>query len=129
MAWSGKCSTTTNEPAAYLLHISALNQRHYHHKSETHFIPGSHNIMADDCICKWNLTNDELLTYFNLKYTQPVSWKMIHLRPEMNSAMTLALLQIRSLPESYLPAIEIHKRLGTSGVRFDNQLIKNQTFW
>ena len=124
MDWRGKVSTTTTGPATYLLQISALHQHQYSNKPETHFIPGSCNIMADDCSRKCNLTNDELLTYFNLKYTQPVSWKILHLRPEMNSVLTLALLRRRSPPYSYLPEIKRHKRLGTSGVYFANKLMQ-----
>ena len=88
MTWHGKGSTTSTGPAAYMLQISALNQRHYCHKLETHFILGSRNRMANYCNRKWNLADNELLTYFNLKYTHPISWKMLHLRPEMNSALT-----------------------------------------
>ena len=99
--WCGKGSSTTTGPDAYLLQLSSLHQHHYHHKLETHFIPGSRNIMSDDFSHKFNLTYNELLTYFNIQYTQPVSWQIIHLNPKMNSAMTLVLLLRQSLPESY----------------------------
>ena len=55
--WSGKGSTNTNGPDAYLLHISALHQRHYFHKPDTHFIPGSRNLIANCFSCKLNLTD------------------------------------------------------------------------
>ena len=66
--WHGKGSNTTAGPDAYLLQVSALHQSHYCHKSDTHFIPGSRNLMDDDFSRKWNITDDELLTYFSIKY-------------------------------------------------------------
>ena len=65
VAWRGKGSVTTTGPAAYLLHLSALHCRHHRYKSEVHFIPGTLNIMADDCSRKWNLTDSQLIRYFN----------------------------------------------------------------
>ena len=128
MAWHEKFSTITTGPAAYLLQIPDLHQRHYCQKPETHIIQVSRNLKANDCSCKCNLTDDELLAYFILKYSLPISWKLFHLRPNINSALTLALLRRRSLPESYLPAIKSQKSLGTSGASFLNQLMKTHTF-
>ena len=85
--------------------------------------------MANDCSRKCNLTNDELLTYFNLKYPKQVLWQTIHLRPEINSVLNLDLLQRRYPPESYLPTIKRQERLGTSGVKFSNKLMQTQNFW
>ena len=127
MAWHGKFSTITTGPAAYLLQIPDLHQRHYCQKPETHIIQVSRNLKANDCSCKCNLTDDELLAYFILKYSLPISWKLFHLRPNINSALTLALLRRRSLPELYLPANEIQKGLRTYSVRFFNQLMQTQT--
>ena len=87
VAWRQKGSTTTTGPAAYLLQISALNQRHHRYKPETFHIPGTANAMADDCSRRWDLTDAELLTHFNQTYPQSTSWKMLHLRPGMSSAL------------------------------------------
>ena len=128
MSWRQKGSTTTTGPAAYLLQVSAMHQRHYRYKPEFHHIPGPSNAMADDCSRKWYMSDSELLTYFNSRYPQNVSWQMRHLRPEMNSALISALLRKRSEPALYLPAIEKHKRHGTPGVRFVNPSMRTQTF-
>ena len=74
MYWRRKGSTTTTGPAAYLLQVSSLHQRHFRYKPDVHYISGPANAMADDCSRKWNLTDAQLLTYFNLRYPQTVSW-------------------------------------------------------
>ena len=128
MSWRRKGSTTTTGPAAYLLQVSSLHQRHFRYKPDVHYISGPANAMADDCSRKWNFTDAQLLTYFNLRYPQTVSWQLRHLRPAMNSALISALLRKRSEPESYLPEIEKQRRHGTPGVRFVNPLMRTQTF-
>ena len=128
MAWRQKGSTTTTGPAAYLLQVSSLHRRHFRYKPDVNYISGPSNVMADDCSRKWQLSDSELLTYFNSRYPQKLSWQLRHLRPEMNSALILALLRKRSAPESYLPAIEKHKRHGTPGVRFANPSMQTQIF-
>jgi hypothetical protein len=118
VAWRNKGSTTTTGPAAYLLQVSSLHQRHYRYKPELHHIPGIANTMADDCSRLWHLTDSQLLHYFNIKYPQPKLWTMLHLRPEMHSVLISCLLKQRSPPESYLHAIKKPNEHGTSGVRF-----------
>ena len=127
-AWRQKGSTTTTGPAAYLLQISSLHQRHYRYKPEFHHILGPSNAMADDCSRKWNLTDDELLTYFNFRYPQTKSWQLRRLRPEMNYALISALLRKRSEPASYLPVTEKLKKHGTPGVRFASLSTQTQIF-
>jgi len=128
VAWRQKGSTTTTGPAAYLLQMSALNQRHHRYKPETFHIPGTANKMADDCSRKWDLTDDQLLTYFDLTYPQSTSWRMLHLRPEMSSALISALLKRRSDPASYLHAMPKQNEPGSSGVRFVNPSMLTPTF-
>ena len=127
MAWRRKGSTTTTGPAAYLLQLSSIHQRHFRYKPETHYIPGPINTMADDCSRLWYLSDSQLLDYFNTTYPQNELWKMHHLRPEMNSALTSALLQKRSEPASYLPVTEKPRKHGTPGVRFANRSTLTQT--
>ena len=70
IAWRNKCSTTTSGPAAYLLQLASLHQRHHRYQSVLHYISGPQNSMADDCIRLWHLTDSELLSYFNFTYPQ-----------------------------------------------------------
>ena len=128
VAWRTKGSTTTTGPAAYLLQISSLHQRKHRYKPETFHISGLANAMADDCSRMWHLTDDELLTYFNLHYPQSTSWKMLRLRPAMNSALISALQRQRSEPESYLQEMPKPKGHGSFGVRFVNPSMLTPTF-
>ena len=105
VAWRTKGSTTTTGAAVYLLQVSSLHQRHFRYdKPELHHIPGTINQMADDCSRLWHLSDSQLLHYFNSNYPQEKSWKMLHLRPEMNSALISSLHKKRSPPESYVPS-------------------------
>ena len=127
VAWRGKGSATTTGPAAYLLQISSLHQRRHRYKPESFHIAGTANVMADDCSRKWHLTDDELLTHFNLHYPQPISWQMLHLRPAMNSALISALQRKRSEPELYLQETRRPSGPGASGIRFVNPSMLTHT--
>ena len=73
IAWRNKGSTTTSGPAAYLLQLAALHQRLYQYQSKLQFIPGERNCMADDCSRLSNLSDKQLIYYFNLTYPQKKS--------------------------------------------------------
>ena len=55
--WHRKGSTTTTGPAAYLLRLAALHQRHHRYLAQHDYIPGPSNVMADDCSRLWHLTD------------------------------------------------------------------------
>ena len=128
VAWRSKGSTTTTGPAAYLLQLSALHQRHFRYKPEVHYLPGTANAMADDCSRLWNLTDTQLIAYFNSNYPQPSSWTLHRLRPEMRSSLISSLLRKRSPPESYLPESERPRKLGRSGLRFAPASLSTRMF-
>ena len=102
-AWLRKGSKTTLGPAAYLLRIHALLRRHFRFRSTTDYVPGPANSMADDASRLWHLSDLDLLSHFNLVYSQALPWTICHLRPNMHSALTMALLCKRSTPASFLP--------------------------
>ena len=66
--WRTKGSTAMTGPAAYLLQIAALHQRHHRYQNQLHYLPGPLNLMADDCSRLWNLSDSQLLTHFNSRY-------------------------------------------------------------
>ena len=101
-SWLRKGSRTTLGPAAYLLRIHALHQRHYRYRSTADYLSGPANQMADDASRLWHLSNDELLSHFNSHYPQNHSWQISHLRPAMLSALITALQCKRSAPASFL---------------------------
>ena len=49
VVWHHKHSTTTTGPAACLLRLNALHQRHFCCVSKANYILGPANQMADDC--------------------------------------------------------------------------------
>jgi hypothetical protein len=61
------------------------------------YLPGSLNSMGDDASRRWDLSDDELLTHFNLSYPQPMPWQLFHLNSTMLSAMT-SMLHRKRLP-------------------------------
>jgi hypothetical protein len=63
--WQRKGATSTTGPAARLLRLQALHQRHYRYVPTYDYIPGPANAMADDCSRLWNLTDSQLLVHFN----------------------------------------------------------------
>jgi hypothetical protein len=113
--WSRKGSTTTMKAPAFLLRLSSLHQRFHRYHPEISHIPGVVNKMADDCSRLWHLSDSQLLAHFNLHYPQALSWRMCHLRAEMNSALTLALSAKPSKPESFLVAPPLPTQPGASG--------------
>jgi hypothetical protein len=65
----------------------------YRYHSKISHIAGTTNVMADDCSRLWHLTDEELLTHFNLHYPQNLPWKECTLWPEMNFAFLSTLLR------------------------------------
>ena len=103
-SWQRKGSTTTLGPAAYLLRLQALHQRHHRYLNLPDYIPGPANAMADDASRLWHLTDAAFLHHLNSTYPQNRPWKLCPLRPEMNSALISALQCKRSEPAQFLHA-------------------------
>lgn len=117
VSWHHKGSTTTTGPAAYLLRMNSLHQRHFRYLSKAGWIAGDANKMADDCSRLWQLSDSQLLAYFNSVYPQMHSWKLVHLRPEMLSSLILALQRKRPAPQSFLNAPQRKTVTGAYGKR------------
>lgn len=102
VVWHHKHSTTTTGPAAYLLRLNSIHQRHYRYLAKADYIPGPVNQMADDCSRLWHLTDSQLVDHFNLTYPQAQPWQLVHLRPAMHSSLTSALQMSRPALASLL---------------------------
>jgi hypothetical protein len=102
VGWANRGSVTTRAPAAYLLRLASLHQRHYRYHATHSHIKGKANVMADDCSRLWHLPNTALLAHFNQEYPQPLPWNIAQLRPEMRSVVISALHRQRVAPQSYL---------------------------
>ena len=83
--------------------------------------------MADDASRLFSLSNSELLTHFNTSYPQNQPWSIYSLRPEMLSALTMALLNKRSDPVLYLPALKPETRPGFDGATIATTWVSHHT--
>jgi hypothetical protein len=97
--WRQKGSTTTMSPAAYLLRLQAIHQRHHIYLPQQDFIPGKVNLMADLTTRSWEISDSTLLSIFNLRFPQTQPWTLCTLRKQIVSALTSALLRKRTKPE------------------------------
>lgn len=101
-AWHRKGSRSTLGPAAYLLRLLSLHQRHFRYRSTSDYIAGPANTMADDASRLWHLSDALLLAHFNSSFPQARPWQLSHLRPAMHSALTTALRCNRIEPALFL---------------------------
>ena len=115
LAWQKKGSVSTTGPAAYLLRVQALHQRHYAYIPQHSHIAGKDNVMADDCSRLFDLCDSQLLAQFNDRYPQATPWRQLQLRSEMHSSLISALQKKRPAPASYLLPNKPPTKLGTSG--------------
>lgn len=113
--WQRKGATTTTGPAAYLLRLQALHQRAYRYVPLRDYIPGPDNAMADDLSRRWDLSDTQLLLYFNTHYPQDVPWCMRSLRPSMNSNLILALSRRPCARVLLQHTPDARMRIGNSG--------------
>ena len=126
-AWQHKGSTTTTGPAAYLLRLQALHQRHFRYLPQVHYIPGPANAMADDCSRRWDLSDAQLISHFNSFYPQTSSWHLCRLRPAMLSCLTSALQRQRPELASMLQPKLAPIANGLSGHDFVATCIKTRS--
>lgn len=114
-AWQRHGSATTNAVPAFLLRLQAIHQRFHRYVPMHSYLPGKLNAMADDASRLWNLSDNELLTHFNVTYPQHRSWHLYHPRPEMLSAVICALHRTRSQPASFLAEPKQPTTIGSPG--------------
>ena len=116
--WERKGSTTTTGPAAYLLRIQALHQRHHRYVKLHDFLEGKRNLMADDASRLQSLSNQEFLTHFNSVYPQEQSWRLWTPSHEMSSSLIGSLHKKRPLPASFLLEPKPPIAIGHTGASF-----------
>jgi hypothetical protein len=93
-----KGAVTSDQAAAYLCRLSSLHRRHYQYYHEVSHIKGLVNAMADFISRHFDLTEPELLTYFNTHFPQDMPWHLCHLPPAMHSALISVLW--RQMPDT-----------------------------
>ena len=85
-------STSANSPSAYLCRLSSLHQRQYRYRLQPAYLPGPLNTMADILSRRWDLSNSQLLQFFNINFPQALPWTLYQSTSEMNSSVIQALL-------------------------------------
>jgi hypothetical protein len=118
MYWRRKGSISSVSPASRLLRLAALHQRSYQYHPTHQYLSGIANRMADDASRLTHLPDSQFLSYFNFTYPQKDSWKLCHLRQDMNSALTCALLKQKPLKVSQTDVLRPNATLGSSGRNF-----------
>jgi hypothetical protein len=121
--WRTKGSTTTTGPAAYLLRLQAIHQRHHRYLPQQDFIPGKVNLMADLTTHSRDISDSTLLSNFNLRFPQIQPWTLCTLRKEIDSALTSALLMRRTKPESLLNDPKHKTSIGNDGMHSASKMV------
>jgi hypothetical protein len=91
LGWAKRGSISVDSSATYLLQLHAVHQCLFQYLAHSSHIPGLANTMANACSQLWELSDDELLTCFEIHFPQTLPWKLCHPRAVINSAWTLAL--------------------------------------
>ena len=98
VSWATKGSSMSLAARAHLLRFNALHQRAHHYVARHHYIPGPVNAMADAASRRWDLTDSELLTYFDTHFPQATSWQMRPLPSATSAASLIMALSNKRVP-------------------------------
>lgn len=98
---SYKGSSTTTAARAYLLRLAALHQCRNRYSQQIHYIPGTHNTMADTASRAFHLFDAALVSHINASFpSPPPAWPLSHPTSDMLYSVTSALCRMRWLPAS-----------------------------
>jgi hypothetical protein len=117
-----KGSATFTGPPAYLCRLGSLHQRTHRYRLRADYLPGPLNVMSDDLSRLWDLSDTEIALHFSRLYPQAQPWVHCHLRPEMSSAVILALSSKRCDPASLLDAKSLPPLTGNAGAHSVNNM-------
>ncbi|KAI2491969.1 hypothetical protein MHU86_22589 [Fragilaria crotonensis] len=93
LAWSNKGSATSSATRAYLLRLNSFHKRRHCYVAVHNHIVGAANVMADDASRRWDLSDADLLTYFNSHYPQASPWRLCALQHDTDLALLGALFR------------------------------------
>ena len=99
LGWANRGSVSADSIVSRLLCWKAVDQRRSFIVSSNAYIPGPLNVFADTA-SRFQRSPSQLLTLFNHRFPQNVSWQHVPLPLEMSSAATSLLLGRRLAPES-----------------------------
>lgn len=113
--WQRKGSATSEKPPAYLLRLFGIHQRYHRYVPRHDYISGVSNPMADDASRLFHLTDSQFLHYFNTKFPQHNSFRLVQMPSKMISCVTSALRSKTCQPESLLVEPAAPVPTGASG--------------
>jgi hypothetical protein len=105
-------------PAAYLILLQVLHQRHNQYAPLHAYIPGGVNLMADATTRSWNLSDDVLLPHFECKLPQMLPWTLCQLSKPISSALNTVLLMKRYELALLFGAPKPKTNIGRGGTNF-----------
>jgi hypothetical protein len=111
-------STSVNVPSAYLCRLASIHQHTHRYRFNVDYLPGPLNVMADDLSRRWDLSDSQLLAYFNATYPQTQSWKLCHPRPALTLTTMKALSMQHCEPASLMADKQLPTPTGKSGPTF-----------
>jgi hypothetical protein len=129
--WHRRGSISTNTTPAYLLRTQALHQRFHRYIPTLSYLPGPLNKMGDDASRRWDLSDDDLLTLFNISYPQLTPWQFFRPTSAMLSAVTSALRRQRPPPASFLiepPPLDANGTGGRSSAERSHWILPSRRF-
>ena len=97
-----KGAVTSDQAGAYLCQMTSLHHHHHRYCHEVSYMSGEAQEMADTLSRHHDLTDEQLLTLFDLCFPQDKPWRMCHLPNEMLSALNCSLQRKRPIAASYL---------------------------
>ena len=87
VSWRRNFYSTTPRARACLLKLNSFHQQHYHYLHTYFYVSGPANSMFNKCSRCFDLSDPQLLTYFNYTYPKNEWCQMRHLRPIMDSVL------------------------------------------
>jgi hypothetical protein len=111
-------SSSVDAPSAYLCRLASIHQRTHRYRLKADYLPGPLNVMADDLSRRWDLSDSQILAYFNSTYPQTQPWQLCHLRPALISTTMKALSMQHCAPDSLMADKLPPAPTGVSGQTF-----------
>ena len=74
--WQRKGSATCTSAPAHLLRLQAMHQRFHLYVPRVDFVSGVDNLISDRPSCSADLTDNQLLTYLETHFPQPLPWRL-----------------------------------------------------
>ena len=74
--WQRKGSATCNSAPAHLLRLQAMHQQFHRYVPRVDFVSGVDNLISDRPSRLADLTYNQLLTYLDTHFPQPLPWRL-----------------------------------------------------